>query len=50
MSSTYTTKTRIRGMMIHMLEGPVACTQGAMIHKVAMRRYRHKGDTMGAHH
>ena len=49
MSSTYTTKTHTRGMVIHMLEGPVVCTQGAMIHKVAMRRYGCEGDTMGAH-
>ena len=49
MSSTYTTKMRIRGMVIHMLGGLVACTKGAMIHKVAMRRCEHKGGTKGAH-
>ena len=36
-SSTYTTRMRIRGMVLHMLGGPVACTNGAMIHKAAMR-------------
>ena len=33
MSSTYTTKTHIRGMVIHMLRGRKMCTDGAMIHK-----------------
>ena len=48
-SSTYTTRTRTRGMVLHMLGGQVACTEGAMIHKVAMRRCGHKGGTKGAH-
>ena len=47
-SSTYTTRTCTRGMVLHMLEGWVACTNGAMIHKVAMRG-RHKRGMKGAH-
>ena len=34
-SSTYTTEAGIRGMVVHMLEGRRACTNGAIIHKVA---------------
>ena len=49
MSSTYTTKQRTRGVVIHMLAGPIACTKGAMIHKAAMRRWGCKGDIVGAH-
>ena len=49
MSSTYTTRTRTRGVVLHMLGGPEACTNGAMIHKVAVREGRHKGDEKGAH-
>ena len=49
MSSTYTTRTRTRGVVLHMLGGQEACTEGAMIHKVAVRRYRHERDTKGAH-
>ena len=37
-SSTYTKRTRIRGVVLHMLGGPEACTEGAMIHKVAVRK------------
>ena len=48
-SSTYTTRTHTRGMVLHMLGGLVACTQGAVIHKVAMRRYGRKRGTEGAH-
>ena len=48
-SSTYTTRARTRGMVLHMLGGQEACTEGAMIHKAAMRRYGHKGGTRGAH-
>ena len=44
-SSTYTKRTRIRGVVLHMLGGQEACTEGAMIHKVAVRRYGHKGCT-----
>ena len=49
MSSTYTTRRRTRGMVLHMLGGLVACTKGAVIHKVAIRRYGCKGGTEGAH-
>ena len=49
MFSTYTTKKHIRGIVIHMFEGPIACTKGAMIHKAAMRRWGHKGDIVGVH-
>ena len=48
-SSTYTTRTHTRGMVLHMLGGQVACTEGAMIHKAAVRRCGHKGCTKGAH-
>ena len=41
-SSTYTTRTHTRGVVLHMLGGVVACTNGAMIHKVAMKRGGHK--------
>ena len=46
-SSTYTTRTRTRGMVLHMLGGLVMCTKGAVIHKVTMRRCGHKGGTKG---
>ena len=49
MSSTYTKRTCIRGVVLHMLGGQKACTEGAMIHKAAVRRCRHKGYTKGAH-
>ena len=49
MSSTYTTRTRTRGVVLHMLGGQEACTEGAMIHKVVVRRYRHERYTKGAH-
>ena len=49
MSSTYTKRTRIRGVVLHMLGGRGACTEGAMIHKAAVRRCGHKGGTEGAH-
>ena len=48
-SSTYTTRTRTRGVVLHMLGGLVACTNGAMIHKVAMRRGEHRRGKKGAH-
>ena len=48
-SSTYTKRTRIRGVVLHMLGGQEACTEGAMIHKTTVRRYGHKGGTKGAH-
>ena len=49
MSSTYTTRMRIRGVVLHMLGGRVACTNGAMIHKAAMRRDGHRRGTKGAY-
>ena len=49
MSSTYTTKARTTGVVLHMVRGRVACTKGAMIHKVAVRRCGHRGGTKGAH-
>ena len=49
MSSTYTTRTHTRGMVLHMLGGREACTEGAMIHKVATRQYGHERCTEGAH-
>ena len=45
MSSTYTRRTCIRGVVLHMLGGQEACTEGAMIHKTAVRRCGHKGCT-----
>ena len=48
-SSTYTTRVCTRGMVLHMLEGLVACTNSAMIHKVAVRRIRHRRGTKGAY-
>ena len=48
-SSTYTTKTCTRGVVLHMLGGLVVCTKGAVIHRVAMRRCGHEGGTEGAH-
>ena len=35
-------------MVLHMLGGQEACTEGAMIHKAAVRRYGHKRGTKGA--
>ena len=49
MSSTYTTRKRTRGVVLHMLGGQEACTEGAMIHKAAVRRCGHRGGTKGAH-
>jgi hypothetical protein len=48
-SSTYTTRTCTRGVVLHMLGGPVACTNSAMIHKVATRRGGHRKGTKGAY-
>ena len=48
-SSTYTRRTRIRGVVLHMFRGQEACTEGAVIHKAAVRRCGHKGGTEGAH-
>ena len=44
-SSTYTKRARIRGVVLHMLGGREACTKGAMIHKATVRRCGHKGCT-----
>ena len=49
LSSTYTTETRTRGVVLHMYGGREACTEGAMIHKVAVRKYGHEWRTEGAH-
>ena len=43
LSSTYTTRTCTRGVVLHMLGGRVACTNGAMIHKAVVRRTGTKG-------
>ena len=48
-SSTYTTRTHTMGVVLHMLGGLVACTNGAMIHKAVVRRGRHRKGTKGAH-
>ena len=48
-SSTYTTKARIRGVVLHMLGGQEACTDGAMVYKAAVRRCGHRRGTKGAH-
>ena len=48
-SSTYTTRTHTRGVVLHMLGGPVVCINGAMIHKAAMRRGGHRRGMKGAH-
>ena len=49
MSSTYTTGACTRGVVLHMLGGREACTEGAMIHKVVVRKYGHERCTEGAH-
>ena len=48
-SSTYTTRARTRGVVLHMLGGPEVCTEGAVIHKATARRCRHNRGTEGAH-
>ena len=48
-SSTYTTRVRIRGVVLHMLGGQEACTDSAMVHKAAVRRCGPRGGTKGAH-
>ena len=48
-SSTYTTRAHTRGVVLHMLGGREACTEGAMIHKAVVRRCGHKGAHQGAH-
>ena len=42
-SSTYTKRARIRGVVLHMLGGQEACIEGAMVHKAAVRRCGHNG-------
>ena len=49
LSSTYTTRTCTRGVVLHMLRGRIERTNGAMIHKVTVRRKGHKRGTKGAH-
>ena len=49
LSSTYTTRMCTRGVVLHMLGGRVACTNGAMIHKAAVRKGGHRRGTKGAH-
>ena len=44
-SSTYTTEAGIRGVVVHMWKGPKVCTDGALIHKVVVRRCRYQGCT-----
>ena len=46
-SSTYIMRTHTRGVVLHMKRGQEVCTEGAIIHQAAMRRYRHKGGTRG---
>ena len=48
-SSTYTTRARTRGVVLHMSEGQGVCTNGAVIHKLTARRCGHKEGTEGAH-
>ena len=48
-SSTYTAGMHTRGVVLHMLGGWEACTEGTMIHKVAVRKYGHERCTKGAH-
>ena len=48
-SSTYTMRARTRGVVLHMLGGQEASTEGAMIHNAAVRRYGRKRGTKGAH-
>ena len=49
MSSTYTTRTHTRGVVLHMLGGQGVCTKGAVIHKSTVRICRHREGTKGAH-
>ena len=42
MSSTYTTRTHTRGVVLHRLGGQETRTEGAMIHKVAVRKSGHE--------
>ena len=47
-SSTYTARARTRGVVLHMFGGQEVCTEGALIHKAAVRGYGHKGGTKDA--
>ena len=49
LSSTYTTRTRTRGVVLHMLRGWIERTNGVMIHKATVRRKGRKRGTKGAH-
>ena len=48
LSSTYTTRTRTRGVVLHMVRGWTERTNGAMIHKVTVRQ-RGVGGAGGVH-
>ena len=48
-SSTYTMRVCTRGVVLHMSEGQGACTNGAVIHKLTVRRCGHKEGAEGAH-
>ena len=48
-SSICTTGARTKGVVLHMLGGWEACTGGAMIHKVVVRKCGHERCTEGAH-
>ena len=48
-SSTYTTRAHIRGVVLHMLGGQEVCITSAMVHKAAVRRCGHRRGTKGAH-
>ena len=43
MSSTYTTRTSTRGVVIHMLRGREACIDGVVVYKVNVWLRGHKG-------
>ena len=49
LSSTYTTRMRTRGVVLHMLRGWIARTNGAIIHKATVRRKGRRRGTKGAH-
>ena len=49
LSSTYTTRTHTRGVVLHMLKSRMERTNGAMIHKATVRREGRRRGTKGAH-
>ena len=49
LSSTYTTRTRTRGVVLHRLRGWIVRTNGAMIHKATVRRKGHRRGARSAH-